>query len=216
MKKNLFLIISVFLLSLFLIPNKVLAETQTTGLKETVEEEIEIFKEAEGYDDLVAELENIDLSNYEESDDKVNVYLFRGNTCSHCFDAISFFASIANEYGEYFNLKAYEVWSNTDNADLMTTVGEKLGDDVSGVPYIVIGDKTWSGFADGYSEEIKTKIKEEYDKDSTNRYDIMKKLNTNKSDSKSNSNSNDVVSLIIIILVTGAIVAGIVITRKNT
>ena len=213
MKKNfVYLTVALFSLSFLLIPGKVNAETEVTGLSETVKEEIELFKDADGYSESVEKLESYDLSNYKESDDKVNVYLFRGNTCSHCFDAVVFFASIAEEYGEYFNLKTYEVWSNEDNADLMTSVGEELGDDVSGVPYIVIGKKSWSGFADSYGEEIKAAIKEQYEKDASERVDVVKDMNKNNS---SSSSSNDVIALLVILLITGGIVAGIVVARKN-
>lgn len=209
MKKFLLLTVAVF--SLLLLPNNVNAETTVSGLKEAVEEEISLFGSAEGYEDAVEQLKNIDLSNYEESDDKVNIYLFRGSTCSHCFDAISYFASIAGEEGKYFNIRSYEVWSNTENADLMEKVGAELGDDVSGVPYIVVGKKSWSGFADSYGEEILEEVKAQYDKDPDERYDVIKEV----SGDSSSSSSNDVMALIIILLVTGGIVAGIVVARKK-
>ena len=41
----------------------------------------------------------------------------------------------------------------------MEKVAEKLGDEVSGVPYIVIGKKSWSGYASDYDEEIMNTIK---------------------------------------------------------
>ena len=209
--KLVFLVISVFELTLFVTPNMVSAKTETTDLKETVKEEIELFKSADGYEDYVKQLEEADLSNYEESKKKVNVYFFRGSTCSHCFEATVFFANIAKEYGQYFNLKAYEVWSNNDNASLMEKVGKKLGDDVSGVPYIVIGKKSWTGYASSYDDAIKSEIKSQYDKNSSNRDDVVKNLNVKDS----TSSSSDVVALLIIVLAVAGITTGIVYTRKN-
>ena len=209
--KLVFLVISVFELTLFVTPNMVSAKTETTDLKETVKEEIELFKSAEGDEDYVKQLEEADLSNYEESKKKVNVYFFRGSTCSHCFEATVFFANIAKEYGQYFNLKAYEVWSNNDNASLMEKVGKKLGDDVSGVPYIVIGKKSWTGYASSYDDAIKSEIKSQYDKNSSNRDDVVKNLNVKDS----TSSSSDVVALLIIVLAVAGITTGIVYTRKN-
>lgn len=208
--KKILLLIAVF--SLLLIPSNVFAETTVTGLKETVEEEIQLFGSAEGYEEGVQQLKDIDLSGYSENDDKVNVYLFRGSTCSHCFNAVLYFASIAGESGKYFNLKSYEVWNNTENSELMEKVGAKLNDEVSGVPYIVVGDKSWSGFADSYGEEILSKIKSEYEKTADERIDIVKDI---VSGTTSGSSSNDVIALLIILLVTGGIVAGIVVTRKK-
>ena len=210
--KLVFLVVSVFGLTLFVTPNMVSAKTETTDLKETVKEEIELFKSADGYEDYVKQLEEADLSNYEESKDKVNVYFFRGSTCSHCFEATVFFANIAKEYGQYFNLKAYEVWSNNDNAALMEKVGNKLGDDVSGVPYIVIGKKSWTGYASSYDDEIKSEIKSQYDKKVSDRDDVVKNLNVKDSTS---SSSSDVVALLIIVLAVAGITTGIVYTRKN-
>lgn len=208
-KKVIYLMISVFVLSLTLLPSNVKAEVEVTGLNEVVNEEIEIFKSADGYSEQVEELGKFDLSNYKESNDKVNVYLFRGNTCSHCFDSVVFFASIAEEYGEYFNLKAYEVWNNKDNSDIMNKVADELDDEVGGVPYIVVGNKSWNGYTDSYGEEIKEAIKSEYNKESSKRYDVIKKINTN------GSSSNDILSLIIIIVVVAGLVAGIMTARKK-
>ncbi len=209
--KLVFLVVGIFGLTLFVTPNMVSAKTETTDLKETVKEEIELFKSADGYEDYIKQLEEADLSNYEESKKKVNVYFFRGSTCSHCFEATVFFANIAKEYGQYFNLKAYEVWSNNDNASLMEKVGKKLGDDVSGVPYIVIGKKSWTGYASSYDDAIKSEIKSQYDKNSSDRDDVVKNLNVKDS----TSSSSDVVALLIIVLAVAGITTGIVYTRKN-
>ena len=212
MKQTLmYLVITAFSFAFLLLPSPVSAKVEITSLQDAVEEEIQLFKDADGYSEAVEQLKNIDLSNYKESDDKVNVYLFRGSSCSHCFDAVTFFASIAEEYGEYFNLKTFEVWSNTDNADLMNKVGEKLGDEVSGVPYIVIGKKSWSGFTDSYGDEIKSEIKSQYEKDKSDRYDILTETNQKSND----STSNDIIAIIIIILVVGGITTGIIMARKN-
>lgn len=210
--KILYLFTAIISLSLILVPNNVKAKVEASGLVEAVEEEIELFKNEESYKELVEQLENTDLSDYEESDDKVNVYLFRGSTCSHCFDSIVYFSSIAKDYGKYFNLKSYEVWSNTDNSNLMQKVADKMGDDVSGVPYIVIGKKSWSGFSDEYSDEIKEAIKNEYDKKSDERYDVVNELNVKDA----NSNTSDIIAVIVIILVTGAIVGGVIFARKKS
>lgn len=214
MKKNLvFMIIAVFTLSFIAIPSKVSAKVEVTGLKDVIDEEVELFQNADGYGEQVDQLKNADLSNYSENKDKVNVYLFRGNTCGHCFDAVVFFSSIVEEYGDRFNLIAYEVWGNQDNSEVMNAVASKLGDEVGGVPYIVVGNKSWNGYTDSYGDEIKKAIDKEYKKDPSDRYDVIKKIGKN---TKSKSSSNDVVSLLIIILVTAGVVAGIVYARKHS
>lgn len=215
MKKNILLTIAV--LSMFLaLPFNVSAKAKADSLEETINEEINTFDGQEGYEDYVKTLKEADLSEYKESDDKVNVYIFRGSTCSHCLDAVAHFASIAKDEGKYFNVKTYEVWSNSDNNDLMNDAANEIGDsEVSGVPYIVIGKKSWSGYAASYDDEMMKEIKSEYNKDKSKRYDVIKAVNGEATGEKS-SIAGDVISVVIIIAVIGLITFGIISARKKT
>ena len=215
MKKNILLTIAV--LSMFLaLPFNVSAKAKADSLEETINEEINTFDGQEGYEDYVKTLKEADLSEYKESDDKVNVYIFRGSTCSHCLDAVAHFASIAKDDGKYFNVKTYEVWSNSDNNDLMNDAANEIGDsEVSGVPYIVIGKKSWSGYAASYDDEMMKEIKSEYNKDKSKRYDVIKAVNGEATGEKS-SIAGDVISVVIIIAVIGLITFGIISARKKT
>ena len=215
MKKNILLTIAV--LSMFLaLPFNVSAKAKADSLEDTINEEINTFDGQEGYEDYVRTLKEADLSEYKESDDKVNVYIFRGSTCSHCLDAVAHFASIAKDEGKYFNVKTYEVWSNSDNNDLMNDAANEIGDsEVSGVPYIIIGKKSWSGYAASYDDEIMKEIKSEYNKDKSKRYDVIKAVNGEATGEKS-SIAGDVISVVIIIAVIGLITFGIISARKKT
>lgn len=215
MKKNILLTIAV--LSMFLVlPFNVSAKAKADSLEDTINEEINTFDGQEGYEDYVKTLKEADLSEYKESDDKVNVYIFRGSTCSHCLDAVAHFASIVKDEGKYFNVKTYEVWSNSDNNDLMNDAANEIGDsEVSGVPYIIIGKKSWSGYAASYDDEMMKQIKSEYNKDKSKRYDVIKAVNGESTGEKS-SIAGDVISVIIIIAVIGLITFGIVSARKKT
>ncbi len=215
MKKNILLTIAV--LSMFLaLPFNVSAKAKADSLEDTINEEINTFDGQEGYEDYVKTLKEADLSEYKESDDKVNVYIFRGSTCSHCLDAVAHFASIAKDEGKYFNVKTYEVWSNSDNNDLMNDAANEIGDsEVSGVPYIVIGKKSWSGYAASYDDEMMKEIKSEYNKDKSKRYDVIKAVNGEATGEKS-SIAGDVISVVIIIAVIGLITYGIISARKKT
>ena len=210
-QKFLYLLVAVVSFAIVFSPKVVSAKVEVTNLQEAIDEEIQVFGSAGGYDEYVNKLKEADLSNYKEDKNKVNVYLFRGSSCGHCLDAVVYFSSIAKDFGQYFNLKSYEVWANSDNSDLMQKVADKLDDEVNGVPYIVIGNKSWSGFTDSYGEEMKEVIKEQYDKDSKDRYDIMNKL-----DSKEDSSvAGEVIAVIVILLVVGAITFGIIVARKK-
>ena len=84
----------------------------------------------------------------------ITVHMFRGEGCGYCAAALEFFESIESEYGKYFDLETHEVWYDEDNANFMQDVAAYFGEDVGGVPYIIIGDKTFQGYAEQYDEEI--------------------------------------------------------------
>lgn len=157
----------------------------------------------------------------EEGDKKdtkeVNIYFFRGQGCSHCAEAEEWFKSIEEELGDRFKIVDYETWYNEDNAELMKKVAEARGEaeQATGVPYIIVGDKSWIGFADDYKEEIKDQINSEYGKNINDRYDVMELMNDIGSNKKKDSGS-DVASLIIILLVVGGIGFGIYKARAHT
>ncbi len=154
-------------------------------------------------------------SSTSEEDNKVNIYFFRGEGCSHCAEAEEFFESIQEEYGSYFKLVDYETWYNTENADLMEKVAEARGEEAQGVPYIIIGDQSWNGYSTDYDDEIKSKIKEVYDQAPSDRYDIMNYLDNTTSKSKKDY-SSDIVAVILILLVTSGIIGGVWFARKKT
>ena len=208
MKKLSTLGFSIVALVLFLFPFSVSAKTEMTNLKEAVDEEIEIFGQAQGYENAVEELKSYDLSNYKDDKNKVNVYMFRGASCGHCFEAIVHFASIYAEEGKYFNVKTYEVWNNEDNKKLMDSVAEKLGEEAGGVPFIVIGDKSWGGYSASMDDEMMKEIKSQYNKKASARHDIIKNTNVKEE-------NHDILYVIIIVVVAVGITCGIVFTRNN-
>ena len=150
-------------------------------------------------------------------DKKVNLYLFRGEGCPHCAKAEEWFDSIKGKYGDYFKVVDYEVWNDEDNAKLMKKVAKLRNEDVSGVPYIIIGDKSWNGFDESYEDEMIKQIKSVYSQDVSKRYDIMNYVNDSSSNSKTKkSSSSDVLALIIILIVAGGAGYGIYYARKST
>lgn len=141
----------------------------------------------------------------EETPSKVNVYLFRGEGCPHCEEMLEFFDSIEDEFGQYYTMNTYEVWYNQDNADLMEEVAEKLGVSVTGVPFLVIGDQTWNGYASSYDAEIEAKILSEYNSDS--RYDVM---------TAEEPKANNVAAVLIVVAVVGVIGGIVYVLRAST
>lgn len=107
------------------------------------------------------------LDNVNYSDNKVNIYFFWGNGCPHCEEEFKFLKSIETEYGDYFTLNTFEVWYNEENEKLLEQFASKMNDKVTGVPYTIIGTKTFKGFSskyeDDFLEAIKTQYKDSYD-----------------------------------------------------
>ena len=94
--------------------------------------------------------------------EKVNVYFFWGNGCHICEREWEFWGSVETEYGDYFTLNAFEVWGNAENAELMQTFAAAMGDELKGVPYTVIGERTFKGFPEDFEAEMLEAIKEQY------------------------------------------------------
>ncbi len=158
------------------------------------------------------------LAEGEEASREVKVYVFRGDGCPHCADAEEWFASIEDEYGDKFEVVDYETWYNEENAALMNQVAAARGEEPGGVPYIIIGNKSWFGFTDSYADEMLEEIKSLYETEVTERYDIMKLVaegNTTGPGVEEKKSGNDVLSLIIILVVVSACAGGIYVARKN-
>ena len=196
MKKKFWVII--MLLGIML-PFKVLAKTyyddySTLNFKETLKQEsMEILNK-----------------NYKEDDKQTIIYMFRGNGCGFCRNFLTFLNSISEEYGKYFRLVSFEVWGDTNNNSLMNKVAGYTGVAARGVPYIIIGDKVFDGYAADYDEAIKEAIMNQYDK---NDADIFEKIAKAE---KGNSVSSFAVIFWNFVIVAVATGINIYISNKNT
>lgn len=159
-----------------------------------------------------------DGSTDEATNNEVNLYFFHGDGCPHCEEAQEWFDEIEEEYGDKFNLVSYEVWYNQENNDLMAAVAEARGETADGVPYIIVGNQSWSGFDESYKEDILAKIESDYSQDVDERYDIKDyvSLSGNFSSSDEESTGRDVLITIVILAIGGAVIAGVMFARKST
>lgn len=194
MKKKILLVI---LMVLMVIPFAVKAD-----------EEVDAEVDAPKYtnmnlkDTLESEGIKANLKNYKETDDQITIYMFRGQGCSHCQDFLNFLASIVEDYGKYFKLESYEVWYDTTNNELKGEVAKTLGDKEGGVPYIIIGKKSYVGFDETVmGEEMKKLIINGYNEDE--KYDVMEHLGE-VPDIKNDTNVIVWVSVGIIIVIAAA------------
>ena len=146
---------------------------------------------------------------------KINVYIFEGDGCPHCAEAIEWFEGTLaedEEYKDLYKLVKYEVWYNEENADLMKEVASELGTEASGVPFIVIGDKYFSGFsAENTPGQIKTTIKEKYLDEEYQ--DVVKAVKNGTSIKK--GESAPILPIIIISAITVVVVIALVFFTKE-
>lgn len=141
----------------------------------------------------------------------VSVIIFRGEGCPHCEEALEWFDSIEAEYGQYFDLEKYEVWYDTNNADLMNQVADYLGESVDGVPYIIIGTKTFSGFAQSYADQIISAIMDEYNKNLEERVNVIENIQNGVELEKEKDNSTAIIFVLVII----AVIAFVIFARNG-
>jgi len=205
MLKKLFGTILVFCLTLFPIvasaSEEINLENYTSlGLKEVLEEESIEAK----------------FDSYEETDDQINVYLFRGNGCTYCRSFLEFLNTIASdEYGKYFKLVSFETWYDENNYHLLESLSEFMGSAAQGVPYIIIGDQVFPGYASDYDEAIKAAITDLYN--SEDRYDVIEAYNENlKAEEKAkNANTNKIIIFNLVFLTAATVVVVIFINRAK-
>ncbi len=153
------------------------AENKSLNLKEVIEEE-NVAAETKGGEKIESK-----LGSYTESEDKVNVYLFRGLGCGFCRGFINYLNDNVDELGKYFNLVSYEVWYDQDNNDLMQKVANFTGVAAQGVPYIIVGEKVFDGFtAEDYGEDFKNTLIAEYN--NSNRYDVFEAMEKSEKNAK--------------------------------
>lgn len=123
-----------------------------------------------------------EFKNYSEKDDQITIYLFRGKGCSFCRAFLSYINSITDEYGKYFKIVSYEVWNDANNSQLMSAVSTYLKQYAEGVPYVIIGEKVFPGYTEGYNDEIKKAIVDLYNTNKNDRYDVFKAMDKDNFD----------------------------------
>lgn len=113
------------------------------------------------------------------SKDKLNIYIFWGDGCPHCKHLAEFLGEKQSEIGDKISLYTFEVWKDKNNLSFLKSFGKFLGENPKGVPYIIISNKTYSGFSETDEEtkqEIINLIKTEASKtDKIDKYQEYKK-----------------------------------------
>jgi len=84
----------------------------------------------------------------------VNAYFFYGDGCPHCAKERQYLLHILKSENPNLQIYEYEIYNSRENAVLLQKTAEKLGVGVDGVPFLVIGDKHFVGYADGMSSQM--------------------------------------------------------------
>ena len=125
---------------------------------------------------------------YTGSGNKVRIYIFRGQGCGYCKRLLTYLNSIIDEYKDIVNIKTYEVWYDADNSALMDSAAAVMGDTVGGVPYMIIGDKSFKGYSESSNNSIISQIKKVAAEE--NPYDVMDHLGETKTTTTTTDNNN--------------------------
>ena len=86
--------------------------------------------------------------------EKVTIYIFWGNGCPNCTNAINYFYNLGDEYADYIEFETYEVWYNKNNSSFAQEVASSLDYNLEGVPFLVVGEEYISGWGDSVGETM--------------------------------------------------------------
>ncbi|MCK9578511.1 hypothetical protein M0R01_03400 [bacterium] len=90
----------------------------------------------------------------------VNAYFFYGEGCPHCAQEKPYLSSLKNKYSS-LTIKEFEIYHNQENVKLMQDIASKINANVTGIPFLVIGDKYFVGYTEGItSTKIEERVKE--------------------------------------------------------
>ena len=104
------------------------------------------------YNDYVGKYYNI------KNDEKVNIYLFYSKICTHCQKEEKYFETLKEKYQDKINIYTYEVTENKTNNEIMKSLKKELKENSQGVPFTIIGSKTFLGYDESLNERIENTI----------------------------------------------------------
>lgn len=79
------------------------------------------------------------------ADDNVDIYLFWRPGCPHCEREITYLRWLESG-NPAIRVYYFDIWNDAAGRALLSRTGERLGADVSSVPFTVVGDEVFSGY----------------------------------------------------------------------
>ncbi len=100
-----------------------------------------------------------DALGVEITENKINLYLFRGEGCPHCRKEEEWLEEIKKKYEDYLNVYDFEVWYSKENQEKYVTATEIMEINTNSIPFTIVGEKTFVGFSDTLKNNIERAIK---------------------------------------------------------
>lgn len=92
------------------------------------------------------------ICNIKAEENLVNLYLFYSKTCPHCEEEIKMLDSIKDDYK---NLRIYKYeLSEDNNSEIFRNVATLFDLNISGVPFTIVGEKTFIGYGENSKKTI--------------------------------------------------------------
>ena len=110
--------------------------------------------------------------------EELTIDFFYGNGCPYCAKENKDLNVLKYQLGDNLNIRKYEVWENDKNLELLTSTRKALNDNKDSVPFLVVGDKHFTGFNDDIAKDIKQAIFDNLKQNNLNVVDIVKKDST--------------------------------------
>ena len=156
--------------------------------------------------------------------EKVNFYIFYVSTCGYCKALHEYTAKLEEnpDFNYMFNIVDFEVWGNSDNANLMQDVAKEFNVQANGVPFYVIGEEYFTVYAESYQTKIEAAIKKAYN--DANTKDMVSTLESYKNATKTTSEAKKAeekatktknYGAYIVLGLTTVIIIGIIIVRSK-
>lgn len=105
---------------------------------------------------------------------KINVYLFTTENCPYCENALEHFNNIDDEYRDYFDLIVKST-SERQTIKIVDDLEEYLDIEITGYPFILIGDNYLIGYSSSLDDKIKKIIVKNYLNEDMEYIDIIQK-----------------------------------------
>ncbi len=102
---------------------------------------------------------------YAKASDVVTVYFFYGQGCPHCAKELDFLEGLA-DVDDSIILHSYEVYNDMEGREKLMEAADKLDVEISGVPFLIIGNKYLVGYMSEETTGVEiVKLIEEYKQD---------------------------------------------------